>query len=170
MASRGFCWVALISLACFATLPFQPAAVTDQNDVNALNALSQAWQSTALQWSGDPCEGPWFGVSCDDSNTRVVELILPNQNLKGNLPGVVGNLTELTILDLSYNGNLNGELPLEIGNLAKLEELSLQYCNFSGSIPSEIGNVQALTFLSLKQNSFTGPLPPSIGRLVKLFW
>uniref|UniRef100_A0A2N9H166 Leucine-rich repeat-containing N-terminal plant-type domain-containing protein n=1 Tax=Fagus sylvatica TaxID=28930 RepID=A0A2N9H166_FAGSY len=73
-------------------------------------------------------------------------------------------------LDLSYNKGISGRLPSSIGNLTNLSNLNLIGCSFYGSIPDTIGNLQKLTVLSLTNNSFSGSIPASIGHLSKLYW
>ncbi|KAJ0028779.1 hypothetical protein Pint_36327 [Pistacia integerrima] len=90
--------------------------------------------------------------------------------LVGNLIGDIGGLTELTLLDLSFNQGLTGSFPPRIGDLQKLNILILSGCSFSGIIPEEIGNLGELSFLDLKSNFFSGPIPPSLGKLSKLYW
>jgi hypothetical protein len=81
--------------------------------------------------------------------------------LTGSIPPEIGNLTNLTILNLHYN-QLTGSIPPEIGNLTNLEWLDLSYNQLSGSIPSEIGNLTNLTYLWLNDNQLTGEIPESI--------
>ncbi|PKI47786.1 probably inactive leucine-rich repeat receptor-like protein kinase At5g06940 [Punica granatum] len=86
-------------------------------------------------------------------------------NLGGNLlSGTVpssafGNLTELTVLDLSLNPFLTSEIPSEIWSLKNLEKIFLQSCGFYGVIPDSIVGLQKLTTLDLSENNLTGKLP-----------
>ncbi|KAJ4836817.1 hypothetical protein Tsubulata_045001 [Turnera subulata] len=145
------------------------ASVTDTNDFAALNALKDAWENVPANWTGaDPCGSKWEGISCN--NSRLISVTLSSMGLKGQLPGEISSLSELEILDLSYNKYLSGSLPSSIGNLKKLKNLVLVGCNLSGSIPDSIGSLQRLVFLSLNSNGFSGAVPPSIGTLSNLYW
>nr|GMC49562.1 probable leucine-rich repeat receptor-like protein kinase At5g49770 [Ipomoea batatas]GMC53258.1 probable leucine-rich repeat receptor-like protein kinase At5g49770 [Ipomoea batatas] len=91
-------------------------------------------------------------------------------DLSGKLSGDIEGLSELQILDLSYNKGLEGPLPREIGNLKNLYNLILVGCGFSGPIPDTIGSLSKLKYLSLNSNKFIGPIPPSLGKLSELYW
>ncbi|PWA79139.1 leucine-rich repeat protein kinase family protein [Artemisia annua] len=91
-------------------------------------------------------------------------------NLVGGLSGDIGQLTELEILDLSYNQGLTGSLTPAIGNLRKLTNLLLVNCGFGGPLPDTLGNLENLVYMSLNSNGFTGRIPPSIGNLENLYW
>ena len=77
------------------------------------------------------------------------------------MPTEIGNLTNLTILNLRHN-QFTGVIPSEIGNLTNLNTLDLRYNQFDGEIPSEIGNLVNLIYLKLRDNHFTGVIPVSI--------
>ncbi|RWW29108.1 hypothetical protein BHE74_00027622 [Ensete ventricosum] len=143
---------------------------TDPQDVYALKGLSDQWKNTPPNWrhSNDPCGDLWDGVRC--TNSRVKELKLFSMGIEGILSDYIQNLTELTLLDLSFNKKLGGPLPASIGNLKQLQTLRLINCSFSGSIPDEVGNLLNLTSLSLNSNNFTGKIPGSLGRLDNLTW
>ena len=82
------------------------------------------------------------------------------------LPESIGNLTNLTSLNLSANEL--SELPESIGNLTNLT--SLELCDNSLSeLPESIGNLTNLTSLNLNENSLS-ELPESIGNLTNLTW
>ncbi|CAH2059762.1 unnamed protein product [Thlaspi arvense] len=79
---------------------------------------------------------------------------------------LVGNLTKLTVLKLSYNhfsGTLNSK-----SSLFELLELSLAFNNFSSSLPFEFGNLNKLETLSLSSNGFFGQVPPTISNLTQI--
>ncbi|XP_061988779.1 leucine-rich repeat receptor protein kinase HPCA1-like [Rosa rugosa] len=158
----------------FLLLIFTPFLVlanheTSSLDVTGLKSLMTLWTNTPPNWGiRDPCEDGWDGIEC--INMRVVSLKLSSMNLTGTLSGDIGQLSELQILDLSYNKGLTGPLPEEIGSLKKLSNIILVGCSFSGPIPPTIGSLQELIFLSLNSNRFSGMIPSSIGNLSKLYW
>ncbi len=89
-------------------------------------------------------------------------------NLVGNIPPTLGNLPELTYLDLSVN-NLAGGIPPSLGNLLNLDTLALGTDHLSGPIPDELGNLLHLKSLDLSINRYlTGTIPASLGNLVNL--
>ncbi|KAI9397107.1 hypothetical protein POPTR_004G232400v4 [Populus trichocarpa] len=144
-------------------------AVTNNDDFNALKALKDVWENVPPTWVGaDPCGSRWDGILC--TNSRVTSITLASMRLKGTLSGDISNLSELQILDLSYNTELSGPLPPAIGNLKMLTSLILVGCRFSGPVPDSIGSLPRLTYLSLNSNGFTGTIPPSLGNLDNLYW
>lgn len=144
-------------------------AVTNNGDFNALKALKDVWENVPPTWVGaDPCGSRWDGILC--TNSRVTSISLASMGLKGTLSGDISSLSELQILDLSYNTELSGTLPPPIGDLKKLTNLILVGCRFSGPIPDTIGFLPQLTYLSLNSNGFTGSIPSSLGNLDNLYW
>ncbi|RWR90746.1 putative leucine-rich repeat receptor-like protein kinase [Cinnamomum micranthum f. kanehirae] len=143
---------------------------TDSQDAVVLLSLKHQWQHTPPSWetSDDPCDSKWEGVICNDY--RVTELKLSSMGLSGQLYGDIGGLTELRILDLSFNRDLTGPVSSKIGNLQNLTILILTGCHFAGNIPNEIGNLKKLSYLALNSNNFTGEMPPSLGMLSNLTW
>jgi len=93
---------------------------------------------------------------------------LPYSGLTGSIPSEIGNLTNLTELNL-YGNQLTGSIPSEIGNLTNLTELNLYGNQLTGSIPPEIGNLTNLTYMNLGSNQLTGSIPSEIGSLTNLF-
>nr|XP_043621506.1 leucine-rich repeat receptor protein kinase HPCA1-like [Erigeron canadensis] len=143
---------------------------TAQNsDFTYMRALKDEWDNTPPSWEGssDPCNG-WEGIRC--TNGRVTSITLASMNLNGGLGGDIAQLTELQILDLSYNKGLTGSLTPAIGNLKKLTNLILVSCGFSGPLPDSLGSLDSLIYMSLNSNGFTGPIPRSIGNLENLYW
>ncbi|KAF5809972.1 putative protein kinase RLK-Pelle-LRR-VIII-1 family [Helianthus annuus] len=142
---------------------------TAQNDDGTiLRALKDSMDNTPPNWEDnpDPCSG-WDGIRCRDS--RVISITLASMGLTGTLSGDIGQLTELQILDLSYN-QLTGSLTPRIGDLKKLTNLLLVDCDFTGPLPETLGNLENLVFMSLNLNRFSGSIPPSIGNISTLYW
>jgi type IX secretion system substrate protein/Leucine Rich Repeat (LRR) protein len=108
----------------------------------------------------------WYGIRL--SKGRVISIGLSTNNLNGNIPSDIGNLTALTSLDLTANHNITGTIPPEIGNLKQLQYLYLYNNQLSGSIPPEIGKLKMLTELYLNGDQLSGSLPPQIGNLTNL--
>ncbi|KAF7126988.1 hypothetical protein RHSIM_Rhsim11G0114000 [Rhododendron simsii] len=143
-------------------------AQTNALDFAALVALKGAWTNIPPNWGGpDPCGSSWVGIQCN--NSRITSIILPSMGLSGQLTGDIAQLSELQMLDLSYNNGLTGPLT-PIGSLTKLTYLALVGCGFSGPIPATIGSLQQLYFLDLNSNRISGSIPPSIGNLSNLYW
>jgi Leucine-rich repeat (LRR) protein len=114
---------------------------------------------------------------------------LPSLELPFSLPAALGNLTQLTFFDLSYN-NFSGQIPSSLSNLKDLTLIDLSYNNFEGRIDfltnltkltqvdlsynqltSQIGEFQpsnSLQILRLKNNRLYGSIPKSISNLVNL--
>ena len=101
--------------------------------------------------------------------------------LTGTIPPELGNLTNLTALDLTpyesfqdgqYTklGSFTGPIPPELGNLTNLERLRLEDNQLTGAIPAELGNLTNLTALTLHLNRLTGEIPAELGNLTNLGW
>ncbi|XP_044461735.1 leucine-rich repeat receptor protein kinase HPCA1-like isoform X2 [Mangifera indica] len=157
-----------VFVLCLSILFFTIAATTNSRDAAALNSLKDIWKNFPPSWrASDPCED-WVGIRC--SNSRVISITLPSMKLSGPLSGDITTLSELQILDLSYNKDLTGSLPTTIGDLKNLTSLILVGCGLSGPIPDSIGHLSKLVYLSLNSNSFIGPIPRTIGNLAELYW
>ncbi|CAI5995036.1 unnamed protein product [Closterium sp. NIES-64] len=90
--------------------------------------LSVSNASALADWEGfEPCKKEWFGVNCGESTRSkhrwaVVSIELPNCNLGGEIPEAIGDLVELTKLNLR-NNNFTGLLPASLSRLTALESL-----------------------------------------------
>ncbi|CAL1392307.1 unnamed protein product [Linum trigynum] len=118
-------------------------------------------------WDGDavdPCS--WTMVTCS-SESLVIGLGTPSQNLYGTLSPSIANLTNLQIV-LLQNNNITGPIPAEIGKLSKLHTLDLSNNFFTGSVPSSLGHLRSLQYMRLNNNSLSGKVPIAIGNMTKL--
>ncbi|TVU25588.1 hypothetical protein EJB05_28090 [Eragrostis curvula] len=87
-----------------------------------------------------------------------------NASIVGTLPAVLGNLTSLRQLRLSYN-NLTGGLPAELSGMDALENLQLngqQTLKLSGPL-DVLASVKSLKVVWLQSNAFTGQIPDFSG-------
>ncbi|XP_023525944.1 probable LRR receptor-like serine/threonine-protein kinase At1g53440 [Cucurbita pepo subsp. pepo] len=130
-------------------------------------------------------------VNCTCNTTcRVTSIRLKGLNLVGNLPVAFANLTQLRVLDLTYNlisgsiprefariplvtfamiGNqLSGQIPPEIGDITSLEELVLADNQIGGNLPASLGKLSRLSRILLSSNNITGAIPKSFGNLRNL--
>ncbi|KAL0908711.1 hypothetical protein M5K25_023217 [Dendrobium thyrsiflorum] len=128
------------------------AAQTNADDAAAMHALARTLGAdSALKWlpDTDPCSS-WRRVLC--SGSRVTAIQIGNQSLAGTLPPELGNLTELTRLELQ-NNRISGALPTLTG-LSKLQVLLL-HNNLFSSIPSNFfSGLSSLTSVYLDYNPF----------------
>ena len=125
--------------------------------------------TTNTNWCSDEDVSSWYGVTTNDEG-YVTSISLYNNNLTGELPEEIGNLTNLTYIRTAMNGNLTGEIPESIGNLTNLTTLYMQTCSLTGSIPESIGNLTNLRYLYLNSNDLSGEIPESIGNLTDLYY
>ena len=87
--------------------------------------------------------------------------------LSGEFPEIIGNITSLYHLDLSFQ-QLTGEIPSDIGNLVDLERLLLGDNQLQGEISESICNLENLNVLHLGLNQLSGVLPECIFDLQNL--
>ena len=155
------------------TTSLPPPPPPPPGDRAALVALYNAtngdnWTNNT-NWLSDRPIGEWHGVTTN-ANGRVVDLYMPGNQLRGQIPSALGNLSKLTRLHL-YNNQLSGAIPSELGQLTNLtSKLDLGNNQLSGAIPSELRQLTNLTNLRLSNNRLNGPIPTWIGSLSNLTW
>ena len=154
--------------AAYAGGPSVQVAVAADTDRAALTALYNAtggpsWTRSDNWLSANPL-ADWYGVQVD-TDGRVTSLALGGNNLTGTIPGKVGDLANLKILQL-FGNNLTGAIPSQFGNLANLEILFLDANDLSGRLPDDLGRLGKLEWLWLNDNEdLRGALPLSLAQL-----
>ena len=145
------------------------------------NALDgQNWLNKE-NWCTDAPLEDWYGVYTN-SDGRVVEISLPNNNLQGKLPPEIGNLDCLYSLELASN-YITSPLPDEITKLGRLSALDLEYNRLTGPFPEQLRALKNLYTLRLSGpwvdtgyslvkvpgfDYLSGPLPEWISELKNL--
>jgi len=132
-------------------------------------ALEKLWDSTEgkgwqdnRNWDTLTPVKSWDGVDVLDD--KVSSLLLYSNNLKGNIPLELGNLSALKRLSLS-NNSLSGKIPDALGNLSQLVYLELSSNQLTGEIPSSFGSLSKLNELYLSNNQLRGSIPDTLGDL-----
>ncbi|XP_050363151.1 uncharacterized protein At4g06744-like [Argentina anserina] len=95
------------------------------------------------------------------------ELDLSNNDLKGKFPTDVLSATNLTFLDLRFNG-YQGSVDPRVFSL-QVDVLFLNNNNFNERIPDAIGNTPA-HYLTFANNKFWGPIPKTISQASKTLY
>ncbi|CAD5174229.1 phytosulfokine receptor 1-like [Musa acuminata AAA Group] len=70
-------------------------------------------------------------------------LVIANCALTGTIPLWLANLTQLTVLDISWN-HLSGTIPIWFGNLENLFYLDLSNNSLSGEVPNSLAQMKRL--------------------------
>ncbi|KAK4725714.1 hypothetical protein R3W88_030631 [Solanum pinnatisectum] len=86
---------------------------------------------------------------------------ISHNNLSGEIPSSICNLTSLVMLDLGRN-NLYGEIPQCLGNITALKVLDMHHNNLSGNIPTTFRNESSLSSLNFHGNKLEGKIPQSL--------
>ncbi|CAA0813814.1 receptor like protein 21 [Striga hermonthica] len=109
-----------------------------------LNALSEVLKGVVLEYS---------------ENTRfLVNFDLSSNQLVGEIPLELTNLTDLIGLNLSHN-HLRGQISLKIGDMVSHESLDLSNNYLFGTIPESISKLTFLSHLNLSNNNLSGRIP-----------
>ena len=137
-------------------------------DCTALLAASERWTGDdGLNWSPDLELDEWVGVTVDAPGRRVTRVALAWQGLEGGIPGELGRLAELEVLDLAHN-RLGGSIPAALADLADLELLDLSHNDLTGTIPAALANLADLELLDLAGNKLSGSIPRDLASLADL--
>ncbi|KAG6551375.1 hypothetical protein Mapa_007021 [Marchantia paleacea] len=119
-------------------------------------------------WTGGdfPCKGntTYAGLAC--SNDQVRDINLRSMKLEGEISPDIIKCNALSNLDLSDN-QLTGIIPIQIGQLEQLSILNLSFNNLYGEIP-DFSKAQFTNVIDLHNNDLTGSIPTNLGYLLRL--
>ena len=172
---RGDVPAALAKLTGLVTLEINQHLIAgvipaELGDLPSLETLKLSFNnlSNPITYSlGNRLEEPGIPSELGKLKDTLRHLDLSGNNLGGDIPPEIWDLTELRTLRLIGNG-FTGTIPSEIKNLTQLQKLVLHGNHFTGSIPTEIGQLTELTSLTMYGNGFTGPIPAELSSLTKL--
>lgn len=139
-------------------LDAEPVSATDSLALDALYAATKgALWTTSTNWTNGFPVALRFGVKVERG--RVVELILPNNNLDSTLPWTaLAQLTALRTLRLAGN-TLGGTIPQNVCSMTALQTLDLSGNRFEGSIDALCCLPVGLVTLNISNNRLTGFIP-----------
>ena len=140
--------------------PVERPSGTADSDRAALVALYNAmngpnWPNSANWLTAAPLN-EWFGVITDSSTGRVIHLTLPYNNLRGQLPPELGDLTALEELNFLGNFITDDDLPA-LSYLPSLRRLFLSQ-NFISDV-SALSSLTRLEILDLFDNGISDIAP-----------
>ncbi|KAL0417322.1 UNVERIFIED_CONTAM: putative receptor-like protein kinase [Sesamum latifolium] len=170
-------WIISASICCMLLdLPFPEYAAADvpgnETDKLALVDFKSQITEDPLQvlasWNDSLHFCNWNGVACSlQIPPRVTGLNLTGRRLAGTISPHLGNLSFVSVLDLSQN-SFRGWIPLELGNLGRLQTLNMSYNLLGGRVPANLSNCFSLRNLALDHNQLVGIVPPELGSLSRL--
>ncbi|CAI7751312.1 unnamed protein product [Closterium sp. NIES-54] len=164
--------VVLVSIVASAAIPPSSAVPLLPSQEKALLSLKNVWRNCVVTntWvAGADCS-KWSGVLCNDRG-MVTQVSISDLSCTGSLTESVGNLTELTLLDVSNNWRIGGNLPKSLAKLKKLESFDIRdniHGSLSGGLPDFLGKLARLTYLGLRGTGLTGSIPRGLARLSRL--
>eukprot|EP00957_Ditylum_brightwellii_P201724 15326913-Ditylum_brightwellii.AAC.1 len=99
----------------------------------------------------------WHGVECNKED-QVINLMLNNDGLSGQISDAIGNLKGLEKLDL-HDNDLKGSIPSAVGNLLNLSSLIVSFNDLTGEIPAGFASLSKLELLHIHANRLQGTVP-----------
>ncbi|XP_047152699.1 receptor-like protein kinase BRI1-like 3 [Vigna umbellata] len=92
------------------------------------------------------------------SNGSMIYLDLSYNLLSGTIPGNLGGMAYLQVLNMGHN-RLSGNIPDSFGGLKVIGVLDLSHNSLNGSIPGSLQSLSFLSDLDVSNNNLTGSIP-----------
>ncbi|KAF8029133.1 hypothetical protein BT93_E1724 [Corymbia citriodora subsp. variegata] len=159
-------------LSFFLLRPASASAVLcHSEDKEVLLRIKSALNNPSLlsSWKPDTDCCDWDRLVCDRKTHRVIALYFMQDDLPGQIPSAIGDLTYLQNLALLELPNFSGPIPKSFTKLKYLQYLTLGSLNLTGPIPSFLGQLKNLTDLVLSSNKLTGGIPDSLSTIPGLY-
>ncbi|GAY59969.1 hypothetical protein CUMW_198490 [Citrus unshiu] len=154
-------------------------------ELSFLSSLTNCKKLKVLIVTGNPLDGI-LPKSIGNLSLSLETILMANCSISGNIPQVVGNLSNLLVLELGGN-NLTGPIPVTFSQLQTLQAFGLtrnklagpitdELCHLArlhslvlqGSIPESFGDLSSLEVLDLSKNKISGAIPASLQKLLYL--
>ncbi|WP_429413911.1 hypothetical protein, partial [Roseimarinus sediminis] len=114
----------------------------------------------------------WEGVVVTDG--RVTELALYQSDMVGTISPSIGQLTELTKLEIKGDEDartyvdIHGSIPAELWNCTKIARLQIKFTNITGDLPAGIESMTALSEINFQATKLGCQLPEALFNLPSL--
>lgn len=139
---------------------------TSTHEWSFLSSLANCRNLRYLNVSFNPLKGI-LPSSISNLSASLQFFFASSVKVTGGIPREIGNLSNITILDLSHN-ELSGSIPAVIGSLGDIQGLILDGNQLQGSIPPNVCDLERLHTLSLGGNMLHGPIPTCLVNLTSL--
>ncbi|XP_006349945.1 receptor-like protein 12 [Solanum tuberosum] len=137
---------------------------------NNFNGKLEFLRSAKLLWhldlSNNKIEGripdwAWSNWIISLKSLNIRFFFISHNNLSGEIPSSICNLTSLVMLDLAGN-NLKGAIPQCLSNISGLEVLDMHHNSLSGTLPTTFRIGSALKSFNFHGNKLEGKIPQSL--------
>jgi Leucine-rich repeat (LRR) protein len=113
-------------------------------------------------------------IDGDIDSVRVTELAVSMNNMSGTISPSIGNLTELTLLEIKgVEGSkeyvdISGSIPAELWNCTKINRLQIKFTKITGNIPDGIEKMDSLSEINFQGTKLACELPEELFELPSL--
>ncbi len=107
------------------------------------------------------------GIVHGFSTNETDAFLFYNNQIQGTIPGEIGNLDQLTWIDMEDN-SIVGTIPESFYTNLELEEVIFKKNFISGTLSDSVGDLSKLTTFWASFNQFTGTIPSTFGLCTSL--